>query len=130
MKISPVVHFEMPYGDSKKMTDFYGNVFDWQFEHLGEKMGNYIVAITTETDDKKMIKTPGTINGGFYKKAQDPLSHCTGIVIAVENLEESMQKIKEAGGKIMADWEIPKVGRYASVVDVEGNRIGILQPKM
>lgn len=128
--MNPVVHFEMPYVDGKKLAEFYAKAFGWQMNFLGEEMGNYIVATTTETDDKRMIKTPGTINGGFYKQSEDPLSQCMGIVIAVDDLEESMQKIKDAGGKVMADWEIPGVGRYASVVDIEGHRIGILKSQM
>ncbi len=29
-KINPVVHFEMPAEDSKRMADFYSKVFGWQ----------------------------------------------------------------------------------------------------
>jgi len=49
-KMNPVVHFEMPADDSKRMSDFYSNVFGWQM--TGEEMGNYVTATTTETDAK------------------------------------------------------------------------------
>jgi hypothetical protein len=128
MKHNPVVHFEMPYSDGQRMSEFYHEVFNWQLENMGEKMGNYILATTAPADDKGHPKMPGTINGGFYPVSEDELSKCPGIVIAVENLAEATDKVKKAGGKVMADWEIPEVGHYASAVDPEGNRIGILQP--
>jgi len=29
MKMNPVVHFEMPYTDNKRVAKFYKNVFGW-----------------------------------------------------------------------------------------------------
>ncbi len=48
-KMNPVVHFEMPYDDRERMAKFYQNVFGWQTQMLGEEMGNYVLATTTET---------------------------------------------------------------------------------
>jgi predicted enzyme related to lactoylglutathione lyase len=70
-KMNPVVHFEMPAEDRKRMSDFYSNVFGWQTQMLGEEMGNYVTVATTETDENRMPKTPGAINGGFYPKKND-----------------------------------------------------------
>jgi predicted enzyme related to lactoylglutathione lyase len=67
MKSSPVVHFEMPAKDRKRVADFYSKVFGWKMNQLGPEMGNYLIAETTETDENRMVKTPGTINGGFWK---------------------------------------------------------------
>lgn len=130
MKMNPVVHFEMPYDNSRRMADFYGKVFGWNIEFLGEDIGNYILASTSEADSEGRPTKSGMINGGFYKKSEDPLSWCTSVVISVDNLQESMEHVKKAGGKVAADCEISNVGHYASVADVEGNRIEILQPKM
>ena len=49
-KMNPVVHFEMPYDDRERMAKFYQNAFGWQTQMLGEEMGNYVLATTTETD--------------------------------------------------------------------------------
>ena len=44
-------------------------------ELLGQEMGNYVLATTTETDDGHP-KTPGAINGGFYQRRADwPAQH-------------------------------------------------------
>ncbi len=45
-----VVHFEMPYENRERMAKFYQSAFGWQTEKLGEDMGNYVVATTTETN--------------------------------------------------------------------------------
>ena len=96
-KMNPVVHFEMAAEDSKRMSEFYTNVFGWRTVQYGPEMGNYIVAQTTETGENGMIKTPGTINGGFYQKLEDPTMNQPSIVISVDDIKESMEKIKNAG---------------------------------
>lgn len=42
MEMNPVVHFEMPAEDRKRMADFYTKVFGWKIQELGEDMGNYV----------------------------------------------------------------------------------------
>ena len=66
-KMNPVVHFEMPYDDRERMAKFYQNAFGWQTQMLGEEMGNYVLATTTETDGSRPTE-PGAINGGFFPK--------------------------------------------------------------
>ena len=73
MSKNPVVHFEMGYEDRERMKNFYAETFGWKLQQLGEEMGGYVVAQTAETDEQGMVKTPGTINGGFYRKTDDPL---------------------------------------------------------
>ena len=74
-KMCPVVHFEMPAEDSKRMASFYSEIFGWQTHAFGEEMGNYVTVATTESDEHGWPKTPGVINGGFYpKKKASPAS--------------------------------------------------------
>jgi predicted enzyme related to lactoylglutathione lyase len=129
MKMSPVVHFEMPAEDRDRMSKFYSQVFGWQTQ----QMGNYVVVTTADTDpETRMVKTPGTINGGFYQKdPSDEGKRHPSVVISVENIEESMQQIKDAGGTIThGPDDIPGVGKYASFKDTEGNTVSILQPSV
>ena len=127
MKKCPVVHFEMPYKDAKRVSKFYGAVFGWGMNDTGAEMGNYVLAHTAETDENMMVKTPGTINGGFYQwssKIKEP-----SVVIAVDDLKASMAAIKKAGGKLLGKpQEIPGIGMWVSFRDSEGNRVSILQP--
>ncbi len=133
--MNPVVHFEMPAEDKKRMRNFYENVFGWQTEQLGKDMGEYVLVTTSETDPNDPSgrpKMPGTINGGFYSKTDIPSvqNHSPSIVVAVESLEESIEKVEKAGGKISGQpQDIPGVGRFVSIIDTEGNRISMLQPE-
>ena len=128
--MNPVVHFEMPAEDTRRMADFYSRVFGWKAQMLGEEMGNYVTVSTTETDENGMIKTPGAINGGFYPKTEE-MSGYPSIVISVDDIMESMQKLTEANGKILGEpADIPGIGKYVSFIDTEGNRVGLLQPLM
>jgi len=76
-----------------------------------------------------MVKTPGTVNGGFFKYDDKPGMDTPHVVLSVEDIHESMELVKKNGGTIEGDtMDIPGIGVYASVIDTEGNRIGILQP--
>ncbi len=142
MKPNPVVHFEMGYKDKQRMADFYGKVFGRQMQMYGPEMGNYVVAKTAESDEKTgRPKEPGSINGGFYQKTDDPLSQAPSIVVAVDDINQSMKDVEAAGGKILGSMnadgqhvmepqDIPGVGLWISAMDTEGNRFSILQPKM
>jgi len=139
-KMSPVVHFEMGYNDKDRMVKFYETAFGWKAQPMGPEMGNYVVAQTTDTDENGMVKTPGNINGGFYAKTDDPSSHPPSIVISVDDINQAIEEVKKAGGKILGGLNekrektmepqmIPGVGLWISIEDTEGNRVSILQPK-
>lgn len=134
MKMNPVVHFEMPYEDRTRMADFYKNAFGWQAQMLGQEMGEYVVMTTSEMDEQtKFPKEPGRINGGFFKKTKD--MQYPSVVIAVDNIREAMKRVADAGGRVLGGKnpgepdDIPGVGLYASFLDTEGNRIGMLEPR-
>lgn len=126
--MDPVVHFEMPYDNRERMAKFYESAFGWQTQMLGEDMGNYVLATTTETGGNGP-KRPGAINGGFFPKKLDWPAQYPSIVIAVDNIRESLKKVTDAGGKVLGEpMDIPGVGQYVSFTDTEGNRGSMLQP--
>ncbi len=131
--MNPVVHFEMPAEDKGRMRKFYESAFGWQTKQLGKEMGEYVVVTTSESDPNDLSgrpKRPGTINGGFYQRPEHPAGQYTSIVIAVDDIQESIKKVESAGGKIHCKpYEIPGVGLYVSIIDTEGNRVSLLQPK-
>ncbi len=126
--MSPVVHFEMPTEDKKRVKKFYEEAFGWGMQQLGQEMGDYLLATTVPVDEKtRMPKEPGAINGGFYQKGDSgTVPH---LVISVDNLEEHMKIVKKAGGKIVGEpMDIPGIGVFVMFTDTEGNRVGMLQP--
>lgn len=128
MSDNPVVHFEMPYEDAERVANFYKTAFGWDMVNLGQQMGDYITAGTAETDADRMVKTPGTINGGFYPLSSAPQSKEPSVVISVGDIEKAMEDVKKAGGKLLGKpVEIPGIGLYVSFKDTEGNRASLLQ---
>jgi predicted enzyme related to lactoylglutathione lyase len=131
MTMNPVIHFEMPAEDKKRMADFYTNVFGWKSRQLGEEMGNYVVVTTTESNEHGRPKNPGAINGGFFQKTDDKASHHPVVVIQVDDIQEHIPKVQIAGGQVRDQpVDIPGVGWYVSFFDTEGNRVCMLQPRM
>src|SRR5215475_15157766 len=126
--MSPVVHFEMPADDSRRIASFYENAFGWKTQMLGPDMGDYVLVTTAESDAKPGAPA-GAINGGFFPKKPDWPAQYPSIVIAVDDIDAAMRLVGEAGGKVLGEpIEIPGVGRYVSFFDTEGNRASMLQP--
>jgi uncharacterized protein len=118
----------MPAEDRKRMADFYTKVFGWKTQQLGEDMGNYVLATTTDSDEKGP-KKPGAINGGFFQKTDDKPAQYPSVVIQVDDIKEHIKKVEKAGGKVLGQpWDIPGVGLYVSFFDTEGNRLSMMQP--
>lgn len=129
MKMNPVVHFEMPYENGERLVKFYAKAFGWQMQKLGKDMGDYVTAATTETDENRMVKRAGAINGGFFPKKPDWPAQYPSVVIAVDDIKEAMKKVADAGGKVLGEpMEIPGIGQYVSFIDSEGNRVSMLEP--
>ncbi len=127
--MNPVVHFEMPAEEKSRMADFYTKAFGWKTQMLGPDMNEYVLVTTTESDENGRPKNPGAINGGFYKKSADMPAQYPSVVIGVGDIKEAMQKVTEAGGKVLGEpMEIPGYGLYISFFDTEGNRVSMMQP--
>jgi predicted enzyme related to lactoylglutathione lyase len=132
-KMNAVVHFEMPYEDRDRMATFYETVFGWKLTKLGPDMMSYVVARTAEPskehDEMYKDNARGTIGGGFYQKNPEWPAQYPSVVIAVDDIRESMELISKNGGKVLGEpMDIPGTGPYVSFFDTEGNRVSILQP--
>ena len=126
--MDPVVHFEMPYEDQARAAGFYEKAFGWQTRALGAEMGHYVLATTTETAEAGPTR-PGAINGGMFARTPGGPAQHPSVVIAVDDIHSSIEKVRQAGGTVLADpMDIPGVGTYVSFADTEGNRVGMLQP--
>jgi len=126
--MNPVVHFEMPYDNRQRMAKFYESAFGWQTQMLGEDMGNYVLATTTESGEDGP-KRPGAINGGFFARKPDWPGQHPSVVIAVDDIKAAVRKVRDAGGTVLGEpMEIPGVGHYVSFTDTEDNRVSMLQP--
>lgn len=130
--MNPVVHFEMPLKDRKRASTFYQTAFGWDMQVTGPEMGHYVLATTTPSGKDGRPESAGGINGGFYQyDPKKPGFDKPSVVVAVDNIEEKMKIVEKAGGHIDGKpMDIPGVGTFVSIIDTEGNRVGMLQPAM
>lgn len=124
--MNPVVHFEMPAVNNKRVKKFYEKTFGWKMQQMGADFGNYLMATTSPVDKEGMHKKSGAINGGFYKKGKDgTVPH---LVISVDDLKKHMEIVKKAGGKILGKpMDIPGIGKFVMFCDTEKNKVGMLE---
>ncbi len=130
--MNKVVHFEIVAVDVKRAIDFYTKVFGWKIEKWeggGEGDMEYWMVITVPQN------TPGAINGGLRKEVGTETKEWTKSVngfvctVAVESIDEILEKIEMNGGKIMQPkMYITKMGMLAYCMDSEGNMFGVMQP--
>ena len=112
-----VVHFEIPSDNPEKTIAFFQTVFGWDFQKFG--MEDYWLATTGDENSRG-------INGALMKK-KDPRQPIVNTIL-VESIDDYVQKIESAGGKIVvAKMSVPNVGYVAYFMDPDNNIHGIWQ---
>ena len=113
-----VTHFDILADDPTRASEFYENIFGWEFKKWAGPMDYW----TIMTGDPK---EPG-IDGGMAKKSE--ASMAASNTIDVEDIDEVIEKIKDMGGEIVTPkMAIPKVGWMAVFKDTEGNVLGLME---
>ena len=112
------IHFEILADDPEAAGAFYTSVLGWEVSTWGG--AEYWLIKTGEEG------TPG-IDGALMGK-QFPQAVIN--TIEVESLAETLQKVEEAGGKLVhGPNEVPGVGTHAYCADPQGILFGLMQPK-
>lgn len=120
--MAKVVHFEIPFDDKTRAMKFYTDAFGWNLADMPQM--DYVIAGTVPVGEDQRPKEPGAINGGMMARARDA-QHPT-IYADVPSIDEALQKIQAAGGKVVTPkTPIPGMGAFARVTDTEGNVIGV-----
>jgi len=119
-----IVHFEIPAKDVEKLKNFYSELFGWKI-YRDPGPVEYWMIETVPVDEKGMPVRPG-VNGGMYKKDQPDLKPVNYIL--VEDINESIRKIKNLGGTITRPkQQVLGIAWIAQAIDPEGNPFAILQ---
>ncbi len=114
-----IIHFEIPADDPGRAADFYKKVFGWKIDKWEGPLDYWLVTTGEESE-------PG-INGAIMTKDMGQMVRNT---IGVDSLEEYMNKIESAGGKMISEkMEIPGIGAMAAFEDTEGNISVIIEPE-
>jgi len=113
----PIVHIEIAAQDREAAGKFYSDVFGWKVQQLPE-----MKYATFEAE--------GGPGGGFNPVENNPFGPII-VYINTDDLDASLQKIKDSGGKVIAPKnDIPGMGQYAIFTDLTGNTLGLFQPFM
>ncbi len=116
-----VVHFEIPYDDGDRARAFYEAAFGWQLMTV-PGMGYTLRHVRAQR--RPGPDRAGFINGGLMQR-QDQFT-APNIVIDVENLEDALKAVSEAGGSTVAERHaVGDMGFSAYFKDPEGNLIGL-----
>jgi len=116
--VGKFVWHEQVSSDPKQAQDFYTQLFGWGTETF--KPGEL---------DYEAIASGGQTHGGFSKAMEGAppphwLSH-----VRVENVDETVEKAKSAGGKLLAGpFDMEDIGKMAIIADPQGAYISVYQP--
>jgi predicted enzyme related to lactoylglutathione lyase len=118
-----VVHFEVPFDDADRARSFYQGAFGWNIMPMPEM--SYTIVSTGPTGDQGPTE-PGYIGGGMMER--DEVFQRPNIVVDVEDINATLAKIEELGGKIVRPrMEVGEMGYAAYFTDPEGNLTGLWQ---
>jgi predicted enzyme related to lactoylglutathione lyase len=107
-----LVHFELPAQDTARARDFWSGLFGWSFNEPGMPGMEYW-----------MVQTGADQGGAIY-----PADKAGPIVyFDTDDIDASIAKAREHGGKADDKQPIPGVGWFARCTDTEGNDFSLFQ---
>lgn len=107
---------EIPTTDLDRAIAFYNKVFDTELMKESEPQP---MAMFPTADGKGVA-------GHLYEGK--PAAEGTGATVHLaipDKLEDTLGRVKEAGGRVVSDIITIPVGRFAYCLDTEGNSIGL-----
>jgi predicted enzyme related to lactoylglutathione lyase len=112
----PVVAFEIRGADSKRLQDFYRELFNWEIDT------NEALNIGRS---KPGVGPPVEGIGGVFLQGDTP---GVSVYVQVASLRDTLEKAERLGGKKVLDLtDIPGGPTIARIQDPEGNFIGLVQ---
>ena len=108
-----LVHFEIPAGDAERAKGFWSGVFGWEFGDSAMPGVEYY-----------MVRT-GEDQGGAVMPSEGPFG--IAVYFETDDIEGSIAKVRESGGKADDKQPIPHVGWFTNCTDTEGNHFSLFQ---
>lgn len=108
-----LVHFELPASDAERAKGFWSGVFGWEFGDSAMPGMEYY-----------MVRT-GEDQGGAVMSSEGPFR--TVVYFDTDDIDASIAKVREHGGKAEDKLPIPHVGWFAQCSDTEGNDFSLFQ---
>jgi uncharacterized protein len=110
-----ITHIEFPADDVERAKRFYEAVAGWAFSEMDGFPGYWV------------FRTEDGHGGGLGKRGQS-VGSVIRDYINVSQLEAAVAAAEAHGGKVVQPpTDIPGQGRYAAVLDSEGNEVGLFE---
>jgi predicted enzyme related to lactoylglutathione lyase len=109
-----LVHFELPVQDVDRAKRFWGGVFGWEFGDSAMPDFQYF-----------MVRT-GEDQGGAIMPSEDRVT-APIVYFDTDDIDASIAKVKELGGKTEGKMPIPHVGWFAHCEDPDGIAFSLFQ---
>jgi predicted enzyme related to lactoylglutathione lyase len=109
-----LVHFEIPAKDTQKATAFWSGVFGWEFGDSAMPGMEYYMVRTGE-DQGGAVMSSDQAGGGLT------------IYFDTDDIDASIAKVRDLGGKANDKMPIPHVGWFSACGDPEGNSFSLFQ---
>ena len=114
MASGEITHVELPSDDLDRAQRFYSELFGWEMQQV------------PEMPDYAMFQSGPGQSGGAIGLRDQTVPHQMRIYVEVESLDQTVARTLELGGSVSVEiTDVPGMGRYAAVVDTEGNEIGL-----
>ena len=111
----PVVHFEIGCADRAKSAQYFSALFGWKMQAEGP-------ATTIDTASQ------AGIGGHLTSLGHEPF-HYTMFYVDVEDVQASLDKAVELGGKALVGPITIPTGTFAWFADPDGTTVGLWTPK-
>ncbi len=110
-----ISHIEFPADDVERAKHFYAAVAGWEFGEMGGMEGYWL------------FRSSENAGGGIGRRGES-VGNVVRVYIDVEDLEGAVAAATSNGGSVVTPpSDIPGQGRFAAVLDPEGNEIGLYE---
>lgn len=109
---NPIIFFEIGCENPEATTKFYESVFDWDFDPM---------PTGAKVDPGKGIQ--GQINSLGHEPHQYTIFY-----VQVDDVQQTIDKVTEAGGRLIIGPVPIPLGTFAWIADPGGNTIGLWKP--
>lgn len=120
-----VVHFEVPFEDQERASEFYRTAFGWDLSPMPE-MAYVMVATGPTAPQGGGPEEAGFINGGMLARSA-PIGGPV-LVVDCDDIDETLVEVERLGGTtVEAKVAVGEMGFSAYFKDSEGNLMGLWQ---
>jgi predicted enzyme related to lactoylglutathione lyase len=105
------VYIEIPADDNRKVREFYGSLFGWEFPQAPGPAEYHATSIADQQGAAITSMEPGKRGARSY--------------FVVDEIRTSAARVKELGGKATEPMPIPNLGWFSNSADPHGNEFGL-----